>query len=369
MSLIGDFYDSDVLPRIFEKMDSVLPEFAFKRTGRGWISSNALRVTGVEGSKPGTAYVYSDRPWRIMDFASGGKPLSEYLKESPLHPVNTFEEGVDYLAKKVGLTVPERDLSPQERERLQEAQLKAELLESANDFFIDCLSREDNEFAKTPDAKSLRLYLQERKYVGPGIKGIVRFPDQEFDPKARYMEVGFIPSKVIVKKHLLTRGFAERDIERFFLAPESGGEAKALHLSVGLSHRLTIPLRDPFGRIQGFAFRTIDPIKEKKGKYLYSSGLSRSRMLFNLRAVRGDQDLIIVEGLFDALYARALGRENVVALGGTSFNEDQLKTAIKFGAKKITLCLDSDEAGKTATKAIITLFNRVRPELNLYVAE
>lgn len=366
MSQITDFIDSQLIPSVFDSIDRILPEFEFKRSGGAWVSSNRLRVSGSEGSKPGSVYVYPDRPYLIKDYSSGPLALTTYLQESPLHKVSSWLESVKYLADQVGLSLPERNLSPEEREQIERANLKTRILEEANDYFIECLSGKQNNIAHTSEAEAHRKYLEGRGY---GVRGLVRLPGQEFDPKASYMELGFVPSQAKLKEYLVAKGFTEAQLEDCLFSAESHGERKRLPSSVGSTHRISIPFRDPVGRIKGFAFRTIDEAEAKKGmKYIYTPGSWRSKMLFNLRAIRGDQDLVIVEGLLDALYARGLGRENVVALGGASMNGDQLKAAVKYGAKTITLCLDSDEAGEKATASAIELITKSGEPINLYVA-
>jgi DNA primase len=103
---------------------------------------------------------------------------------------------------------------------------------------------------------------------------------------------------------------------------------------IGDSHRLAIPYRDPSGRIRGMVFRTTtgaDP------KYLYSAGLEKKTILFNLKAITGTKDLVIVEGVLDALHATAAGMANVVAIGGagSALTKEHVETAIKYGAKKL----------------------------------
>ena len=96
-------------------------------------------------------------------------------------------------------------------------------------------------------------------------------------------------------------------------------------------------------------------------------GLKKEDLLFNLKAVKGDKDLIIVEGLLDALSSEAQGLKNIVALGGTSLNKTQIEEAIRRGAKRFTLLLDNDKAGREATLRALDLFNK-ETDLPVFVA-
>ena len=96
---------------------------------------------------------------------------------------------------------------------------------------------------------------------------------------------------------------------------------------------------------------------KRQPKYYNSTGLDRIGGFFNLSGIKGDKDVVIVEGELDSLSATARGVENVVATGGSSISSDQVKDAIRRGAKSFTICLDTDpgkeeEMAKRLTSAI-----------------
>jgi len=145
------------------------------------------------------------------------------------------------------------------------------------------------------------------------------------------MELGYIPSQDKLFKYLLNKGYSQNIID----------EVIKLNKGIGTTHKLTIPYRSG-GFIKGFKFRTIG---DTTPKYLNSTGLDRIGGFFNLSGIKGDKDVVIVEGELDSLSATARGVENVVATGGSSISSEQIKDAIKRGAKSFTLCLDT-EPGK-----------------------
>ena len=139
--------------------------------------------------------------------------------------------------------------------------------------------------------------------------------------------------------------------------------------AIGNTHTLTIPLREPVGDIIGLTVRNINyKDTDTVGKYLNSTGLTKTDKLFNLRGIKGKKDLVIVEGLLDCLLASARGIENVVSLGGKGFNKAQLETAIKHGAQKITLCYDNEEETIPNILKAIDLI-KDNSELKIYVAQ
>jgi DNA primase catalytic core len=352
MPTITDFTDNELYPKLFDSLDIAFPEFQFRKSGGNWVSGNKLRLNGSEGHNIGSVCVYRNSPYFLQDYSSGGKAITSYLQESG--KACSWIEAVKHLAKAVGLEVPSRDLSEEELERSKESELMSRLCEAANDFFIENLSDPESQIAKTSEAETLRNYLKGRGYT----RGILRAHHEELDVRANKMELGFIPSQKALADYLKGRDFNLSEINRLFLTD-----------AIGTSHKLSIPFRDPVGRIVGFAFRNINHTdKSTIGKYLYSTGLKRNSLLFNLRAVKGDKDLIIVEGLLDALHAKALGLDNVVALGGTSLNSDQIKAAKRYGVKKLTLCLDQDQGGEGAIPKALEAISKSGEDLKVYVA-
>jgi DNA primase len=101
---------------------------------------------------------------------------------------------------------------------------------------------------------------------------------------------------------------------------------------------LTIPYRIKT-RLQGWKYRCIDG---RKDKYKNIKGLVKRDIFFNLLTIKGEKDIIIVEGELDALIATALGIPNIVAITGGDLHREQIEDAIRRGAKKFTLCFDSD---------------------------
>lgn len=355
MSSIIEFANTELFPALFEVLDQALPEFQFRKNAGGhWVSGSKLRVDGSEGNRTGKVYVYSNSPYFLKDQVTGGKAITTYIQDSG--KASSWPEAIRYLASYAGLTVPSRELTEADIEKLKESELKARIFEAANDFFIDNLSNDKNATALSPEAEDIRKYLFGRRYTR-----LLRRHWDELELQANKMELGFIPSQDALREHLKARDFTEVDSQRLVLGN--------LITAIGKSHTLSIPFRDPIGRIQGFAFRSITWTKEDKvGKYLYSTGLQRNSFLFNLKAVKGDKDLVVVEGLLDALCAKALGLENVVALGGTSLNAAQIKAMRRSGAESITLCLDQDQAGQVATDKAIDEILKSGEDIKVYVA-
>ncbi|MBA2475867.1 MAG: toprim domain-containing protein, partial [Actinobacteria bacterium] len=79
------------------------------------------------------------------------------------------------------------------------------------------------------------------------------------------------------------------------------------------------------------------------------------------------RELVLVEGLIDFHQLKARSFENVAALGGTSTNPRTFERLRKLGVETVTLCLDNDEAGRTATMRAVENSVRAQRSPTVYV--
>jgi DNA primase len=86
----------------------------------------------------------------------------------------------------------------------------------------------------------------------------------------------------------------------------------------------------------------------KMPKYQNSPELPKSKILFG-EIFTTQHDIIICEGVLDALWLWQLGY-NTVALLGTHLSQEQIEIIKKQGFGEIILAFDNDEAGHHATK-------------------
>jgi DNA primase catalytic core len=330
--------DEVIYPALYEKLPDVLPEFGFILQGDKYVSSTGAKITEEEG-KPGKVYVYSNNMTRLIDYTRGDKTIWDYVKDRD--GLNQ-QETLFKLAELAGVSSSELEIDPEMLQRIEEANRKAQLWEDANTFFIQS-------FHTDQTGERVRKYCEDRGYTLQDVSTDITEGKRVVTDK---MELGYIPSIQKLREHLLSKGHDQQLID-------STTGSKALHPQIGGSHKLTIPYRDSVGRIIGLIVRNVDyKSSDKIGKYLYTTNLNKKAHLFNLRGIKDDKDLVVVEGILDAAIATARGIPNVVALGGTALNIAQLNEVIKRGAKKITLCLDSDKAGQKATvEAIDTILS------------
>lgn len=308
---ITDWIQYELYPTLFDSIDTALPEHNFKRYSGGWRSKTYLNGSPHK-SRADKTVVSKKAPGWILE--NGGETLSlvDYvIKRDGVK----FIQAVKTLADVVGLQLPKGEFNQESYQRYKD---QATLLEDCNSYFIYCLEN-------STGADEVRAYLSSRGYS---------------DEDVKTMELGYIPDQDKLFKYLLNKGYSQSLID----------EVVKLNKGIGSTHRLTIPYRSG-GSVKGFKFRTVG---DHKPKYLNSTGLDRMGGFFNLSGIKGDKDVVIVEGELDSLSATAKGVENVVATGGNSIASDQVKDAIKRGSKSFTLCLDTEPGKEEETTKRIT---------------
>lgn len=338
-----------------DQAEALLPEFDFTRKQNGaLIGRSGLKITGETG-EPGKVYYYENTPFLLVDFTRGKRALVAYIKDR--EGIASTAEALQYMAAAAGVPF-KRFKSEEEQRRFEERMKRAVMLEDVNAFFIDSLTFKDSPHAQTPEAAAVRRMLEERGYKREDL----REPNTKHSEESPGMEVGFYPSYEALQQHLEAKGYTRTEITETV--------ARILPQFVERTHRLTIPYRNASGQVVGFAFR--QTAGTGSAKYLYTSGLKRSDLLFGFRWKKKYTDLVIVEGLLDCMIAHARGVLNVVALGGNQITEAQAQAAVKHCGGSITLCLDNDQAGREGTDAAInTLLEAANAEgaqLKIYIA-
>jgi DNA primase len=123
-------------------------------------------------------------------------------------------------------------------------------------------------------------------------------------------------------------------------------------------HRLMIPILDVQGRVIAFGSRTLT---NEEPKYLNSPEtplFNKSQTVFALhqayRHISNQDQVIIVEGYFDAIALHQAGINHVVACLGTALTHLHLKKVLRYTpSKRVILNFDTDSAGTKATERII----------------
>ncbi|HYY74327.1 MAG TPA: DNA primase, partial [Solirubrobacterales bacterium] len=209
-----------------------------------------------------------------------------------------FPEAVEALGERYGVQVERESLDPRAEEARRRRGRLGELLERTASFYAHYLW-------ESSEATKARGYLASR---GLG------------EEVLRAFGVGYAPS---AWDQVLTRG------QRAGFGVEELAAAGLVQRGRGGGHydrfraRITFPVRDARGRVQGFGARALRP--DTKPKYLNSPEgelYRKSRTLFGIDLARAAivkaGRAVVVEGYTDALAAHQAGIAEAVAVMGTA---------------------------------------------------
>jgi len=108
--------------------------------------------------------------------------------------------------------------------------------------------------------------------------------------------------------------------------------------------RVVIPIMF-FGTLISFVARAIG---DRQPKVLTPPGGRTGTVLFNLDRLWGREDVVLVEGIFDALAMP----DRAVAVLGSRLSAAQIRLLIESGVKRLIFCFDPDQSGCRAVANI-----------------
>ena len=264
--------------------------------------------------------------------SEGGDVFSFLMKLNHL----TFPEVIRQLAGKVGVVIPEKIRSQDEKERYTLKEQVRQVNELAAGFFIRAL--------QAPAGEGAREYLRKRG-IGPEAIGTFRIG---LAPDGWQNLLSFLEKK----------GISPQLAEQAGLVISRTGGKKSGYYD-RFRGRLMIPIEDTDGHVIAFGGRVMDAGEPKymnspesavytKGNNLY--GLARTK-----EAVREKGFAILVEGYFDLIALWNAGVTNVVATLGTALTRSQVDMIRRY-TTRVAAVFDPDEAGRKALARSLELF-------------
>ncbi len=156
---------------------------------------------------------------------------------------------------------------------------------------------------------------------------------------------GCYPGWNKTREYLLSQG----------LSPELVGKEIAGFLSMeSVANALTIPYRDSCGRIMAMMAR--DTAMSGPEAYMPLAGMSYvSDVPYLLSRCVGKDEILMVEGFFDAMLIDRIGIMSAVSIGKNGLSASQLDTIMESGIKKCILCLGNLPAKKQLTLDAMTM--------------
>ena len=309
----SDFYEREVLPALFDRLDQAFPEFGWERDrSGGWKATK--QAPGVEARKdrvvchkPFGFYVHGGEATTWLSYVNGGTG-------SPNPRGRDFVESVRKLAGLAGVdaTPLDRELSADERATWEKSERKAGTLEA----FLAA-----SKAALLGDkGRGARDYLENRGFKAEELQNL---------------ELGLYTTPDVVKRELEVAGVVANEVETFGLA------------DTRWTGRLVGAMRNRFGRLETFFARDLTGRAEQK--YLYLAGATKPDLFgldVALKAKEGKSNLVLVEGVLDVVLLHAMGFSSVAAIGGSSVSAAKLEKLHEAGVRRVTLALDYDPGEK-----------------------
>jgi DNA primase len=314
--------------------DIVGRKVKLKKQGREW------RGLSPFNKERTPSFFVNDQKGFYHDFSSGkhGDIFTFLMETEGL----TFPEAVEKIADVAGVQLP--SVSKETEAFLERRKSLYDVLQLATEFFETALASRVGAAA--------RGYLNDR--------GVQPNTQREF-------RIGYAPpERFALKEFLGSNGISIQDmIEAGLLI--SGDEIPVPYDR--FRDRIIIPIQDQRGRVIAFGGRTLN--NDVQPKYLNSPEtplFHKSQTVFNFHRARAaaqkESQLVAVEGYLDAISLYQAGIQNVVALMGTAFTEDQIQSLWRL-AREPVICFDRDKAGIAAAERSL---DRVLPLIHTGVS-
>ncbi|MDO4815731.1 MAG: DNA primase [Bacillota bacterium] len=242
----------------------------------------------------------------------------------------SFRDAVEFLAKRVGMPMPEEENSGEslKRRRMLEANKEAAR------FFHSCLTG--------PLGQPAREYMAQRQ-ISPAT--------------ATRFGLGYAPDTWdSLREHLKSKGFSE--LELYDAGLLSTGK-KGNHFDT-YRNRLMFPVIDVRGDVIGFSGRALG---DGEPKYLNSREtlvFNKSRNLFAMNLAKKSKSgyIILAEGNIDVVMMHQAGFDSAVASLGTSLTPEQARLISRY-TNEVVIAYDSDGAGQKASQRAIGILEKL----------
>jgi len=259
----------------------------------------------------------------------------------------SFPAVVRALGEKLGIRVEEQPASPAAQQRAEQAERLVALNRAAADFFHRMLLEDQA-------AEPARAYLRDRGITAETIERFgIGYAPQSWDGLLKALAgAGGGKGKWPVED-LAAAGL--------IVAREQGGKkpADASGYYDRFRGRVMLSIRDLQKRVIGFGGRVLD---DGVPKYLNSPEtplFRKGRTLYALEAAREgiarEDQVVVVEGYFDAIALHQAGLTNVVATLGTALTPEHIEVIRRF-TRRVVLLFDPDAAGVRAALRTLDLF-------------
>ncbi|MCD8303663.1 MAG: DNA primase [Prevotellaceae bacterium] len=341
--------DRSTIERVFEaaRIEEVVGDFVtLRRSG-----VNLRGLCPFHDDRTPSFFVSPARNYcKCFACGEGGNPVGFIMKHEQL----SYGEAIKYLARKYGIPVKEKEMSPEDVRRKDDRESMFILNEWAKDWMR-------RQLLETPEGRDVGLTY----FRGRGFR----------DDILERFQVGYCPKG---RGHSLWDAALKAGFQEMYITNKQDTTELSQSIGTGLATkyerdvmrdrfegRVVWPIFTISGKVAGFGGRVLDAAtKGVSMKYVNSPEslvYSKRRELYGLYQAKqaiSKQDLCyLVEGYTDVMAMHQSGVENVVASSGTALTEDQIRLIHRL-TDNICVVYDGDAAGIKASQRGIDMLLR-----------
>jgi DNA primase len=330
----------DTIDKIIEvaRIEEVVGEYiSLKKRG-----ANLLGLCPFHGEKTPSFTVSPVKGiYKCFGCGKAGTSVNFIMEHNQLN----YPEALKWLAKKYGIEIVEREISPEEKALQTEKESLYIVMQYAQRYFTDNLHNSDL-------GRSVGLgYFIERGFRNDII--------EKFQLGWSTEDKNDL-SRTAVKNGYKAEYLAKTGLSIVSNQHKEGDPITEKDIFDRYNSRVMFPIHDVSGRVVGFGGRILGSDK-KMAKYINSPQTDiydKSKVLYGLwfakKAIQEKDSCYLVEGYTDVISMHQSGIENVVASSGTSLTVEQIKLIHRF-TNNIIVLYDGDNAGEKASIRAIDL--------------
>ncbi len=240
----------------------------------------------------------------------------------------TFQEALELLAQRVGIELPKKEMTAEQRKAADRRARILEVNKLAAKYFYMLLRSEQGKLA--------RAYFEKRKLSEETIKHFgLGYSNKYSNDLYQYLKKAGYEDELLKDSGLVTIDEKRGGYDKFW-------------------NRAMFPIMDANNRVIGFGGRVMG---EGEPKYLNSPEtiiFDKSRNLYGLNFARLSKkpQILLCEGYMDVIALHQAGFDNAVASLGTAFTSGHANLLKRY-TKEVYLTFDSDNAGiRAALRAL-----------------
>lgn len=307
---------------IVQLIESYLP---LKRQGRNMVGLCPFHLEDT----PSFSVSPDKQMFYCFGCQKGGNAISFIMEYEHL----SFQEAMVKLAQKAGVTLPEREMTSQQKRAYDETRRLLQINKATAAYYREQLKRTSFALA----------YLQKR--------------DISEEIASRFQLGYAADSWENLKQFLLKKGFTEPEMLKAGVV--SRGESGKYFDR--FRNRLMFPICDKKGDVIAFGGRVLDDSLPKYLNTPETSVFHKGQNLYGLHLafpnIRKEEEAILMEGNVDVITAHQCGVDNAVAPLGTAFTEEHAKILMRY-CTRVTVAFDGDGAGQRATDKTLDILMR-----------